>query len=198
MRIRSIGSKLTLWYTGLLALTYLFLFIIAYGLLSYSLSHDIDYALENIGGAMVEKAKAEDSSLYSIDIDELFHSYFGFSPHNRHAIIFDAYPPPDENQGESNPQQMSVSRDAMEKALRAKSHFETVSNGDKYPLRIITMPVHKSSKLTSLVRVGMSLENMHRTKQRFLLIMGAVFPIGLLLAGGGGWLLAREALRPVD
>jgi heavy metal sensor kinase len=28
--------------------------------------------------------------------------------------------------------------------------------------------------------------------------MAAVFPIGLLLAGGGGWLLARRALRPVD
>ena len=28
--------------------------------------------------------------------------------------------------------------------------------------------------------------------------MAAVFPLGLLLAGGGGWLLARRALRPVD
>lgn len=44
----------------------------------------------------------------------------------------------------------------------------------------------------------MSLENMYKTRRRFLLIMAAVFPLGLLLAGGGGWLLARRALRPVD
>jgi heavy metal sensor kinase len=36
------------------------------------------------------------------------------------------------------------------------------------------------------------------TLRRFLLTMGALFPIGLLLAGGGGWVLARRALRPVD
>jgi heavy metal sensor kinase len=44
----------------------------------------------------------------------------------------------------------------------------------------------------------MSLENMYKTRRRFLLIMAAVLPFGLLLAGGGGWLLARRALKPVD
>ncbi|MEJ2071765.1 MAG: histidine kinase dimerization/phospho-acceptor domain-containing protein, partial [Syntrophobacterales bacterium] len=46
--------------------------------------------------------------------------------------------------------------------------------------------------------VGISLENMYNTLHRFVLIMAAVFPLGLLLAGGGGWLLAKRALRPVD
>jgi two-component system OmpR family sensor kinase len=48
------------------------------------------------------------------------------------------------------------------------------------------------------VQVGISLENMYSTLRRFVLIMAMVFPLGLLLAGGGGWLLARRALSPVD
>ena len=52
--------------------------------------------------------------------------------------------------------------------------------------------------MINVVQVGISLENMMKTLRRFDLIMAAVFPLGLLLAGGGGWLLARRALRPVD
>jgi two-component system, OmpR family, sensor kinase len=36
------------------------------------------------------------------------------------------------------------------------------------------------------------------TRHRFLLVMAAVLPLAVLLAGGGGWLLARRALKPVD
>jgi signal transduction histidine kinase len=43
-----------------------------------------------------------------------------------------------------------------------------------------------------------SLENVFKTQRRFLLIMGAVLPFGLLLATVGGWVLARRALKPVN
>ena len=44
----------------------------------------------------------------------------------------------------------------------------------------------------------MSLESVSVTRRRFLLVMAAVLPLAVLLAGSGGWLLARRALRPVD
>jgi len=44
----------------------------------------------------------------------------------------------------------------------------------------------------------MSRENLEKTLRRFLLIMAGMLPVALLLAGGGGWMLARKALRPVD
>jgi heavy metal sensor kinase len=49
-----------------------------------------------------------------------------------------------------------------------------------------------------LVQVGFSLERTEQTRQTFLLILGAMLPVGLALAGGGGWLLARRSLKPVD
>jgi signal transduction histidine kinase len=48
------------------------------------------------------------------------------------------------------------------------------------------------------MQVGMSLESFYVTRRHFLLIMAGVLPLALLLAGGGGWLLARRALAPVD
>ena len=76
--------------------------------------------------------------------------------------------------------------------------YETVKGDGPYPVRILTQPVIEGGRVTRLVQVGMSLESMINTRQRFLLIMAAVLPMGLLLAGGGGWLLARRALKPVD
>ena len=48
------------------------------------------------------------------------------------------------------------------------------------------------------VRVGMSQMGLDKTLSNFLLIMTALFPLALALAGGGGWFLAHRALLPVD
>ncbi len=198
MRIRSIGSKLTLWYTGLLTLTFLLLGTIAYGLLAYSLSRDMDYALKGIGGVMVEKAKAEGSAFYPSEVDELFRRFFGFSPRDRQFDILDPREKIDSGRQILRSRKVIISPEALEKAARGEAHFETVASGGRYPIRVLTVPVVESGHPTNLVRVGMSLENMYKTRNRFLLTMTAVFPLGLLLAGGGGWLLARRALSPVD
>jgi len=63
---------------------------------------------------------------------------------------------------------------------------------------VLTKPVIRGNQLVNLVQVGMSLENMEKTRIRFLLILAALLPVGLILASTGGWLLARRALRPVD
>jgi heavy metal sensor kinase len=58
--------------------------------------------------------------------------------------------------------------------------------------------VREAGRVTSLIQVGMSLESVAVTRHRFLLVMAAVLPLALLFAGGGGWILAQRALRPVD
>ena len=79
--------------------------------------------------------------------------------------------------------------EALKKAARGISVHETVKGDGPYPVRILTQPVIEGGRVTRLVQVGMSLESMINTRQRFLFIMAAVLPMGLLLAGGGGWLL---------
>ena len=198
MAIRSIGSRLTLWYTGILTLTFLVLGGIAYGLLAYSLTRDMDYALKGVAEVMAQKARVEGKSFYPSDVDELFRRFFGFSPLDRHIDVFDPRGERDPRQARPRTSDIPISAKALKSASQGLSTVETVKSSRFYPVRVLTAPVIDGGRVTNLVRVGMSLENMFKTRRRFFLIMAAVLPLALLLAGGGGWLLARRALKSVD
>jgi two-component system OmpR family sensor kinase len=196
MRLRSIGAKLTFWYTGILCLTLLVLGILAYGLLTYSLSRDIDAALHGVAQAIADQAQKSGRTPIPPDLDELFRRFFGFSPANPYFEMLTPWgrprsaPPP--------PPPLGISPQALKNALHGVPTFETLKGSGPYPVRVLIMPVLTAGQVTNVVQVGISLENMYSTLRRFVLIMAALFPLGLLLAGGGGWLLARRALRPVD
>ncbi len=192
MGIQSIGARLTAWYTGILTLTFILLGATAYGLLAYSLSRDMDTALQGVAKAMAQKARSEDRAFFPSEIDDLFRRFFGFSPHGRQIDLFDPQRPG------TGATELPISRKALENATRGLRTFETVNTAGAYPRRVLTMPVIDNGRVARLLRVGMSMENTIKTRRRFLLMMASVLPLGLVLAGSGGWLLARRALKPVD
>ena len=89
MRIRSIGARLTVWYTSLLTLTFFILGSIAYGLLAHSLLRDMDSALNGVAEVMAQRARTEGTPFFPSDVDALFRRFFGFSPLDRHIDLFD-------------------------------------------------------------------------------------------------------------
>lgn len=198
MHLKSIGTRLTIWYTSLLTLTVLILGGTAYGLLVYSLSRDIDSALKGVAEAMVLRTRTGDAIPVPGDVDELFRRYFGFSPLDRHIDLFDPLGRRDPRLPHPRESDLPISPEALENATQGLTTVETMTTTGVYPVRVLTMPMIEAGRVANLVRVGMSLENMVKTRRRFLLIMASVFPFGLFFAGGGGWLLARRALRPVD
>jgi two-component system OmpR family sensor kinase len=198
MRFRSIGARLTIWYTSLLTLTFLLLGGIAFGLLAYSLSRDMDTALNGVAEVLAQRARVEGSAVIPSDVDELFRRFFGFSPLDRHIEMFDPRGRRDPRQPPSRSSQLSLSPKALRNAAQGLPTFETVESTGSHPARVLTMPVIQAGRVTNLVQVGMSLENMYKTRRRFIVIMAAVLPFALLLAGGGGGLLAHRALKPVD
>ena len=198
MRIRSIGTKLTLWYTSLLTVTSLVLGGITYGLLVYNLSHDMDSALKGVGDVIAQRSRAEGTAFFSSDIDAIFRRFLGYSPLDRYFGMFDPLGRNDPRQPQAESNRLSLSPEALKNAAQGLHTFETVKEPGPYPIRILTLPVVESGRVVNLVQVGMSLENMYRTRWRFFLTMAAVFPLVLILAGGGGCLLARRALKPVD
>ena len=197
MQIRSIRARLTFWYTGLLTLTFLLLGGVGYGLLSYNLAHDMDTALSGVAKVLADQSRRTGPASFPPDIDEAFRRFFGFSPWQRY---FDLLVPPGRQElrppGQAG--KLPLSPQARENALRGLPTFETVIGLAPHPVRLLTMPITDAGGVVSLIQVGMSLEMSETTLHRFLLTMAALFPIGLLLAGGGGWMLARRALRPVD
>ena len=198
MRIRSIGARLTIWYTSLLTLTFFILGSVAYGLLAYSLLRDMDSALNGVAEVMAQRARTEGTPFFPSDVDELFRRFFGFSPLDRHIDLFDPLGRRDPRRASPRSKQLSLSPNALKNASQGLPTFETHASAGSYPVRVLTMPVIEAGRVSNLVQVGMSLENMYKTRRRFILIMVSVLPLGLLLAGGGGWLLARRALKPVD
>jgi heavy metal sensor kinase len=196
MRLKSIGARLTFWYTGILCLTLLVLGSLAYGLLTYSLSRDVDAALHGVAQAIAEQAQKSGRTPVPPDLDELFRRFFGFSPANPYFEMLTPWGRPRSAPLPSPP--LPISPQALQSAMHGVPTFETLKGAGPYPVRVLIMPVLTAGQVTNVVQVGISLENMYSTLRRFVLIMAALFPLGLLLAGGGGWLLARRALSPVD
>lgn len=199
MLVRSIRLKLTFWYTGLLTLTCLLLGGLSYGLLSYSLNRDIDYALRGITDVLKTTVERRTDTILPAEIDDIFRQFFGFSPLERHIDFFN--PSGQRQRGQSRDKsllEVPLSESALEAAARGQQVFETIEGENSPALRVLTTPVMDNGRVVNVVRVGMSLENMRETKKRFLLITAGLLPITLLLSGGGGWLLAGRALRPID
>jgi len=199
MRVRSIRIKLTLWYTGLLTLTCLLLGGLSYGLLTYSLSRDIDYALRGIADVLETTVKPRNDTMHPAEIDDMFRQFFGFSPLERRIDFFNltGRRQPEQNRQASG-LEIPLSNSALEAAAGGQRVFETIRGENRPPMRVMTTPVIDDGRVVNVVRVAMSLENMQETKRRFLVIVAGLLPVMLLLSGGGGWLLAGRVLRPID
>lgn len=198
MRILSIRARLTLWYSGVLAATFLLLGGVGYGLLTYSLKKDVDAALNSVAGVLAERANRRTASFPPSEIDDIFRRFFGFSPWDRYFGMFDPGGQAESRLAPQGSGKLRLSPKAMKNAAEGHPTFETVESIAEYPVRILTVPLMRAGRLVNVIQVGMSLESALSTRNRFLLTLGAVLPVALLLAGGGGWLLARRALNPVD
>jgi heavy metal sensor kinase len=198
MRPRSIRARLTLWYTSLLTVTILLLGASAYSLLGYSLARDIDRALQGVAVALAEQPSRSRLPTVSPDIDAIFRRFFGMSPWDRYIERRHPWSDRPPQEPPSGTGQLPLSAQALNRASEGLETFETLAGLGPYPVRVLTHPVREAGRSTSLIQVGMSLESVSVTRHRFLLVMAAVLPLAVLLAGSGGWLLARRALRPVD
>jgi two-component system, OmpR family, sensor kinase len=196
--VRSIRTRLTLWYTSLLTVTLLILGGTAYGLLSYSLSREMDTALNGVARALIERSPGRSASFPPSEIDQAFRRFFGFSPWDHYFQMRDPLDSRDDHPSLSSTGKLPLGREAFNNALRGLSSFETVEGLGEHPVRILTMPVTESGRVVNMIQVGMSLKSIDETRFRFLVIMAGVLPLGLVLAGSGGWLLAHRALKPVD
>jgi heavy metal sensor kinase len=198
MRIRSIRARITLWYTSLLTVTFLLLGGTAYGLLAYNLSRDSDAALRGVAQILAQQAPRPSSTFFRPDIDDVFRRFFGFSPFDRYFEMRDPFGRRDPRWPRPSAGTLPLSPTALKNASEGRPTFETIEGMGQYPVRVLTFPVVRAGRVSNLIQVGMSLESMHMTRHRFLLIMAAMLPLGLLFAGGGGWVLAHRALKPVD
>lgn len=199
MSIRSVRARLTLWYMSLLAVMFLVLGAAAYGLLAYSLLRGVDDALESVARAAVERIEDRSGGPFSSEIDEIFRRFFGVSPLKPYFQMLDPGGRREDFYRSPDSRELPISPDALQNVRKGKAVYETLEGGvEPYPVRVLTVPVIRENRLHRVIRVGSSLRNVAETRARFIMVMAVLLPVGLIMAGLGGWVLARRALMPVS
>ena len=197
MRIRSIRTRITLWYTGFLAMTFLILGGIACVVVVYTIYEETDSALRSVAVALAEKSRSESRFSIPPEADEALRRFFGPAPMEPYFEWID--PRGNIGEGARDSQGIPFTPEAWQNALHHIATYETLPvDREAYPVRVLTWPVVDSGRVAAVIRVGMSRMNLYKSTYRFLLVMAVLFPFALILAGGGGWLLAHRALKPVD
>ena len=198
MKRLSIRARLTLWYTGILAATLILLGGASYGLLMRGLWQDVDATLEGVAKTVVQAANRPPAELIPPDLDEVLRRLFGPSFTDRFYQFLDPDGRLDPRWPRFGGEPLHISPKALKNAAEGFATFETRPGNGRFPVRVLTFPVMQRGRMVNVLQVGMSLEGLSMARQHFLWTLAALVPLALALAGTGGWLLARRALRPVD
>jgi len=184
MRVRSVRTNLTLWYTGLLAITFLILGGAAYLLVFYTLYDETDTALRSVAESLGRQAASEARTHIPPELEDLFRQSFGLPMGGTYYEWLD--PGSDADHGSDRMRKFPLTQVAKNNAARSIATFETLTGQETHPVRVLTWPVMGAGKLTAIIRVGISRENLYKTLHRFLISMISLLPLVLILAGGGG------------
>jgi two-component system OmpR family sensor kinase len=198
MKRLSIRARLTLWYTGILATTLILLGGVAYGLLMRGLWQDADATLEGVAKTVAQAADRPSAQIVPPDLDEMLRRFFGPGFADRFYQFLDPHGRLDPRRPRFGGEPLHISPQALKNAAEGYATFETLPGNGRFPVRVLTFPVMQQGQMVNVLQVGMSLEGLYRAREHFLWTLAALVPLGLVLAGTGGWLLARRALRPVD
>jgi len=171
---------------------------VAYGLLLRGLWQDVDATIHSVAETLARTTGRSAPGVFPPGMDELLGSLLGPTFPDRFYQFLDPSGRLDPRWPHLRRESLRASSNALENAARGIATFETVPSGRPYPTRLVTFPVVVLGQVARIIQVGMSLEGLYAAERRYLWSIAALLPLALVLAGGGGWLLARRALRPVD
>ena len=195
LRPLSIRTRLTLWYGALLLAILAGMGVLSYRVLAWSLVRDVDVSIRAVAEVIRATGQARTSFLINPAPEEL-REILG----SRFLDTFFQLLDPEGEPGRrslrlSGP--LPLSADARRNAALGRETFETVVLPPEEHVRLVTLPVRREGRPAGLVQVGMTLTAVDAALFRYLQILLALFPIGLILAVAGGAWIARRALAPV-
>ena len=193
--LRSIRTRLTLWYTGLLLVILLLVGWLSYEVLAWSLLQDVDASLGTVAQVIRDTADARqggsaaEAMLRDLLGPEVYDKFFQFRDREGH---------PEGHSSVLRGRSLPLSPLARENAQRGLRTLETLVLPGGERVRLLTLPIVRDGRLDQLVQVGISLERTAGALRRYLHIVLALVPVGVGLAAAGGALIARAALGPVN
>lgn len=189
--LRSIRSRLTLWYTFVVAVIFVVIATVTYQYVSATLYDQLDHALANEArwiAQRFEKQRAEGES--DASAIEAVREHGAYYPAK---LYFEVWTPG----GGLLCQSTNIYGDSLVKHVPVTAGggraLQTVSTFRVQPLRAIV-----EDSPAGKVIVGIPVESVEQTLDQLLRVLGWMGPVVVLLAFGGGLFLSMKSLAKVD
>ncbi|MBI5746287.1 MAG: heavy metal sensor histidine kinase [Nitrospirae bacterium] len=195
-----IWTKLTIWYGILVIVVLILMGGIRFVWYRQTLLNQMDYSLKVVSdvldSSLPGKTLSKEAMQKTISgvIDEypdiewkgIFIQVFG---HSR-SILFSSI-----SEGEPLP----ITEAMWKKALHRKTEIATVLMDDqRTQMRMLSKPVFRQKEFLYLILIGSSMEDIESTLEKIFRLNLLFIPATTLFVAIGGWLLMRQALKPLD
>ncbi len=196
----SIRTKLTFWYTSLLAISLILFGLSFFYALSKIYMNRIDREISSVAGLMVHTIVEPPGRLrLPRNFDIILERFFGLRIRGNYIQVLT---PDGRVAGRSSTLEgleLPLTEKAYRRALNGKRTYEIVRTFGVYPVRILTLPVVvKETGLVAIIQVATSLEGMEEIFHYMIYFFSFGIVLSIIIAGGVGWFLAGKALKPVD
>jgi two-component system OmpR family sensor kinase len=193
----TIRLRLTLAYTAILAVT-LFLFGLAlYLLLENRLLSEVDNQLQVRGQEVVRQIQVIEGFPFGFGKLVEIPSFDIFAAPDLFIQVLDVYGEVQARSDNLSDQVLPITSETLDLVREGNRFLETYTvNG--HPIRVYYLPFSYKDSLIGIIQVATPLSGIESslgTLRRVLLVVGLLI---IAAAAGVGWLLAREALKPVD
>jgi len=194
----SVRTRLTVWYSAMLLAIVVTIGVLSYSWLRSRLERDLDASLLTVAQVIRDTGYARGPARDHQDAEALLRELLGPEFYDKSFQLLDPegrpYPPAARRRADELP----LSAQARGGAARGQRTLETVAAAGGDQVRVLTMPIVESGRVTGIVQVGMSLGRARAELGRYLETLLLLIPVGVGLAALAGAVIARAALRPVD
>ena len=202
----SMRARLTLWYTGVLALVLVIFAVATYAYLARAARARTDQSLADTASSLISNFSSESNDEDQSSDDAAVEVTRAFQFNDRQALIFDeagrvvaASAPPNGIKGnrawpETTGLEQSLSA-LIDAVRRSQRSFATVRDGQA-GIRAFASAVRSRGKAYTVV-VAQSLHEEDEALEQARRAFYVAVPLALALASLGGYFLARKSLAPV-
>jgi heavy metal sensor kinase len=189
--------RLSLLYGGILSLVLVVFSCSVYIYFRNSLQQSIDAKIRSIGEVISSSmVDTHDPNVFG-NFERYLENILGRKPKGKLIQIIDRSGRIGAKSSDIEAESMSASFGTLERALNGETVYETIE-GHQPRLRMITIPIKDTTKVTSIVQVGTSLEDFDETMNRLLIILIAGIPTCVGVTIAVSYFMAKKALKPVD
>jgi len=194
----SIRTRLALWYGGVLGVAFVFLGVLLYRYFAANLYSDFDLSLRTTAEAISSAVLQPRSPLPELSAEVLLEGMDDPEFFTKFFQLFDPFGKALFHSKNLLKQNLPLTQEAWNNALKGERTFETFSGTHQGTIRVLTFPVIKDGRLIDVLQVGGSLQHIEKVLWRLRLIVFFALPMVLILALSGGWFLTHQVLEPVD